>query len=91
MLVKFIEEVIGATPEEADIRAFGDQQLYRFELHYHLKNPHFSSAITEIALPPDIPRFQQIFFTKISPQPLEIKVDADGNYLAQIKIGGGDL
>lgn len=70
--------------------AFGGNQLYHFRLTYHLKNPGLTSALTEIALPPDITDFQRIFFTGINPAPSEIKVDTDGNYLAQFKLSGSE-
>jgi len=35
----------------------------------------------EIALPPD-GFFQKVFYKKIDPQPLQIRIDNDGNWLA---------
>ncbi len=67
---------------------FGPGQVYYFDLLYHLKNPSFSSAVTEIALPPDLPNFQKIVFDSIKPAPDSINIDSDGNYLAQYRISG---
>ncbi len=60
---------------------FGDFQIFSFTLNYHLENPLDKTAKMEIALPPD-GFFQKVFYEKIDPQPLRIRTDADGNWLA---------
>lgn len=64
------------------IAGFGNFQVFGFELLYHLQNPLGTKAETEIALPPDS-AFQKIYYTSISPSPLDIQIDEDGNWLAK--------
>lgn len=67
--------------------AFGEFQLYELHLAYHLENPSFTLGYTEIALPPDIPDQQQVVVKDLYPQPVIIRVDSDGNYLARYNLG----
>jgi transglutaminase-like putative cysteine protease len=60
---------------------FGDKQYYQLSLTYHLKNETVSPIETQIALPPDT-SYQQIIITDISPPPLHVKPDNDGNWIA---------
>lgn len=69
--------------------AFGDYQLFSFNLKYHLKNPKTLNGIATIALPPDILGRQEIIFESLEPEPLKIYTDEDGNYLADYKLSGG--
>jgi len=62
--------------------AFGDFQVFNFILNYHLENPLSKIGETEIVLPPDT-SFQRIYYEDISPKPLELRVDEDGNWLAK--------
>lgn len=64
---------------------FGNYQLFDFDLKYFLNNPNSTQITTEIALPPDTAS-QKIVFKDISPQPQNIKVDSDGNWLAQYQL-----
>lgn len=61
---------------------FGNHQLFDFKLNYYLKNDQPNILHTEIPIPPDTNR-QTINLKKIDPPPSEIKVDNDGNWLAQ--------
>jgi transglutaminase-like putative cysteine protease len=65
---------------------FGDKQLFDFDLSYHLQNPNLVSVLTNIALPPDTD-YQDVFYSRIDPKPINVTVDADGNYLAWYKLG----
>lgn len=65
--------------------AFGNKQYYRFKLAYHLKNSHVFPIKTEIALPPKT-GYQTVTIGNISPKPLNIRQDGDGNYLAQYSL-----
>lgn len=65
--------------------AFGEAQIFDFNLVYQMDNPEMSTAQTEIALPPDTP-FQHVFYQQISPPPLKVRVDEDGNWLASYQI-----
>lgn len=65
--------------------SFGPFQVFDFMLNYHLENPHTSLGKTEIALPPDT-AFQQVELLKIEPEPLNVSVDFDGNWLAYYQL-----
>ena len=60
---------------------FGEFQVFSFNLIYHLENPLVKSSLVEIAVPPDT-SLQKVYFTKLTPEPDDIKVDEDGNWLA---------
>lgn len=62
--------------------AFGDAQIYSFNLSYRLKNPNLFPVKTEIALPPST-NYQDVFIEDINPPPLNVIEDKDGNWLAQ--------
>lgn len=64
---------------------FGEQQIFDFELDYHLKNDRTYPVRTEIALPPDT-SYQRIYLNDLSPQPKNIRVDVDGNWLAEYQL-----
>jgi len=61
---------------------FGDTQLYQAELVYHLKNPNYTFVYTDLALPPDTAH-QKLYLSSLDPQPKEVLLDEDGNYLAR--------
>lgn len=65
---------------------FGKFQLYQLALTYHLKNTRVGLGYTEIALPPDIPGYQQVILKSLLPAPVSIRVDSDGNYLARYNL-----
>jgi transglutaminase-like putative cysteine protease len=46
-----------------------------------LENPTVTKAITQVVLPPDT-AYQKIYFDDITPKPIEIEIDEDGNWLA---------
>ena len=60
---------------------FGKFQVFSFSLSYHLENPLNKSASTEIAIPPDT-AFQKIYYDSIIPEPEDVYLDKDGNWLA---------
>lgn len=62
--------------------AFGDAQIYSFNLSYRLKNSNLFPVKTEIALPPNT-NYQDVFIEDINPPPLNVTEDKDGNWLAQ--------
>lgn len=64
---------------------FGNYQLFDFHFKYFLKNSTSQIKTMEIAIPPEADN-QKIVYKEISPQPLNIKIDRDGNWLAQYKI-----
>lgn len=65
--------------------AFGNFQVFDFNFKYHLENKNKFLANVEISLPPDTP-YQKLYYETISPTPLNIRVDGDGNWLASYKI-----
>ena len=62
--------------------SFGDTQVFNFKLRYSLENKHDQLGLTEIALPADT-NYQTVIYDQIKPEPESIKVDDDGNWLAQ--------
>ena len=66
---------------------FGELQLYKLALTYHLRNPGIGLGYTEIAFPPDILGYQKDIQTSFLPAPVSIRVDDDGNYLARYNLG----
>ncbi len=68
--------------------AFGDFQVYDFNLTYHLENKNLFPISTEIALPPDT-NYQNISIDNINPRPVNVSVDTDGNWLAKYILDTG--
>jgi hypothetical protein len=64
------------------ISAFGKFQIFGFKLVYHLENIEPGQVKTEIAVPPDT-NYQKIVLKKIEPRPVNVRVDEDGNWLAE--------
>jgi hypothetical protein len=64
---------------------FGNYQLFDFSFKYFLDNNDDDAINTEIALPPETDS-QKIFFKEITPKPNNIKIDSDGNWLAQYTV-----
>lgn len=66
------------TARNGIVAAFGDFQVFDFEILYHLSN-------SKISLPPDT-SYQQVFYSKIEPEPVNVEIDEDGNWLASFKV-----
>lgn len=64
---------------------FGAFQVFSFNFNYHLENPLNRSAITEIALPPDT-NLQKVYYTDLKPEPDNVYVDPDGNWIGEYKL-----
>jgi len=64
---------------------FGNEQYYKLKLSYHITNANFFTDKAEIALPPNT-AYQEVLITNISPRPLSVYKDSDGNWLAQYKL-----
>lgn len=62
--------------------AYGKQQSFDVTLSYVLTNDSASSAIQEIALPPDT-AYQEVVLTSLEPKPTTVIRDDDGNWLAK--------
>ncbi|MCR4305936.1 MAG: transglutaminase-like domain-containing protein, partial [Candidatus Daviesbacteria bacterium] len=67
---------------------FGTHQLFDFDLSYHLQNNNLTSALTNIALPPDT-AYQDVIYQRIEPKPINVTIDNDGNYLAWYRLNRG--
>lgn len=65
--------------------AFGKEQGFTFYLTYHLRNKNVFPIKTEIALPPST-NYQEVFYSSIEPQPINVTVDKDGNWLAEYQL-----
>ena len=64
---------------------FGREQWYDFSFDYYLTNQNFYPVNTEIALPPDT-AWQQVLYGTIEPRPVNLRADADGNWLAAYRL-----
>lgn len=64
---------------------FGDYQLFDFNLKYFLSNPSNYSKTQQIAIPPQTDN-QKIIYRQIEPQPQNIIIDQDGNWLAEYQL-----
>jgi hypothetical protein len=63
------------------VAAFGQFQIFDFDLNYHLSNPEDYPVRIEVALPPNT-SYQKVFFTNIIPSPYSVTGDQNGNWLA---------
>lgn len=61
---------------------FGQEQYYDLNLNYNIVNPNLFPITTEIALPMDT-NYQKVLIENLSENPDKVKVDGDGNWLAQ--------
>jgi transglutaminase-like putative cysteine protease len=64
---------------------FGNNQIFDFNLKYHLQNDSLFPVLTSITLPPDT-TFQDVGINRLDPAPLNVTVDEDGNYLAWYRL-----
>jgi len=63
------------------VAAFGQFQTINFDLTYNIKNPNNQPGETKIALIPDT-AYQRVYYELIDPEPVNISLDDDGNWLA---------
>jgi transglutaminase-like putative cysteine protease len=68
--------------------SFGDYQIFDFALNYILKNDSWLAKEMAVPIPLPIRNYQEIAVTEISPKPIRLKKDADGNILAFYKPTG---
>jgi transglutaminase-like putative cysteine protease len=64
---------------------FGTEQLFNFDINYHLKNDKPYPIETEVALIPDT-TYQKVAYRLIDPLPAKINRDSDGNWLAGYRL-----
>lgn len=69
--------------------AFGSEQQYSFTLIYHLQNKNLFPIKTEIAIPMNT-NYQDVYIESILPQPLQVKKDGDGNWLAEYDLNSAE-
>ncbi len=62
--------------------AFGEYQIYNYNLKYHLSNKNLFPITTEIALPPST-NYQDVIINRLDPKPMKVRIDKDGNWLAK--------
>jgi transglutaminase-like putative cysteine protease len=65
--------------------SFGEKQIFSFNLSYYLENKNLTSRFEEITLPPDN-NYQKVVLENIQPQPQDVYVDPDGNFIARYKL-----
>lgn len=79
-------EIRWINPKTKTIYAvFGDSQIYQAELTYHIKNNEVFPVMTEVAFPPDS-LYQKIFLESITPLPVSVYQDEDGNFLGRYQL-----
>ncbi|MFA6185196.1 MAG: transglutaminase-like domain-containing protein [Candidatus Shapirobacteria bacterium] len=78
-------QILFNNPNQKIFLIFGNYQLFDFHFKYFLENTTNQSQILEIAIPPETDN-QKIIYKEISPPPLNIRIDGDGNWLAQYKL-----
>lgn len=74
-----------ASIKNAITAAFGQFQVFSFNLTYHLENPLNQRVSTDIAIPPDT-NYQKVSYSQIEPAPKRVWIDSDGNWLATYEL-----
>ncbi len=69
--------------------SYGENQIYEFNLRYHLKNPKLFPIQTEIAIPSNN-NYQEVRIEDIIPKPNNVYIDKDGNWLAKYRLSAGE-
>lgn len=68
--------------------AYGSQQIFSLNVRYFLENPRLTPTLQEIALPPDT-AYQKVIIQSLTPKPVSVRRDDDGNWLAGYQLNGG--
>jgi len=68
--------------EKSLILAFGEFQIFDFDLKFSINNPQSKEIIYQIPIPPDT-AYQSINLLSIDPRPGKISLDQDLNWLAE--------
>lgn len=66
--------------------AYGTSQNFDLTLTYTLTNPGVTTELQEIALPPGT-AFQKVTIQSLTPSPVTVTSDADGNWLGRYSVG----
>jgi len=72
--------------DQAISASFGEFQIINFNIKYELENDSNWFVNKEIALIPDVLKYQEVAYKELTPKPTSIKIDEDGNYLAKYRI-----
>jgi len=67
------------------ILAFGEFQIFDFDLSFFLENSKDQSEVVEIPIPPDT-AYQSIVLEEITPKPETVALDSDFNWLARYRL-----
>jgi transglutaminase-like putative cysteine protease len=70
------------------VAVFGEMQVYDVSLSYFLRNDEEGVRVEEIAIPADSD-WQRVVYEEIEPEPENVRVDEDGNWLAEYRLGSG--
>jgi transglutaminase-like putative cysteine protease len=70
------------------VAGFGNFQVFSFIINYHLENTSKNVSGIEIALPPDTST-QRVYYTSIVPEPDNVYIDNDGNWMAVYNLNPG--
>lgn len=65
--------------------AFGNFQIYSYDLTYHLENKNLFPISTEIALPLQTP-YQDVSLEYLYPKPVNVYLDSDNNWMARYSL-----
>jgi transglutaminase-like putative cysteine protease len=71
--------------KESVVALFGKTQVFSLGLKYHLENTSNNVGLIQIALPPDTP-YQKLNYTQLDPQPKNLAIDDDGNWIATYQL-----
>src|SRR3989344_1895714 len=82
LIMRFTKEQLSTTGILAN---FGSQQLFDYQLTYHLKNDSLFPAIIKVSLPSDSTH-QKVTIDSILPKPENMTVDSDGNNIGFFKV-----
>lgn len=67
------------------IATFGQYQTFEFSLYYDLENTSNGVLKENVAFPPDTAS-QEVYYENIYPEPINVKIDGDGNWLGEYEI-----
>lgn len=66
--------------------AFGEYQVFNYNIKYHLKNTSVLTSTQTISLLPEIEKYQQVELDNIDPKPDSVTTDEDGNPIAHYRL-----
>ena len=71
------------------IALFGNFQVFDFKISYPLTNKNSQKQAFSVALPPDTAS-QKVVYQRLTPEPENVLVDFDGNWLARYQLAAGE-